>query len=45
MKLKIIQHEENKLNNDYYAENVKHRLLEDLQELLIKKEIYKKKIR
>jgi len=40
--IKNIQHEENKLNNDYYAENVKHRLLEDLQELLIKKEIYKK---
>jgi len=40
--IKNIQHEENKLNNDYYAENLKHRLLEDLQELLIKKEIYKK---
>jgi len=40
--IRNIQHEENKLNNDYYAENVKHRLLEDLQELLIKKEIYKK---
>lgn len=39
---RTLQQDEQEMNNDYYNEKIKHRLLHQLQELLEKEHIYKK---